>query len=61
MPLSVVATKLGVEPAGKVVVITGAALYGENEETVSSVLLATYTRVPFSTNAACTGMRPSVD
>src|SRR5580692_805365 len=58
---SVVAAKVGVEPAGKLIVVTGVALEGEKVETVSSPLFGTYTIVPFRTNAACTGISPTVD
>jgi hypothetical protein len=38
---SVVPTKLGCEPPGKLIVVTGVAVEGENVETVSSRLFAT--------------------
>jgi hypothetical protein len=38
---SAVATKLGAEPVGKVIVVTGVGLVGEKDITVSSPLSAT--------------------
>jgi len=59
VPFSVVWTKTGLEPKGRLVV-TGVRLVSAYDEIVSSRLFATYIRLPFGNKAACTGPRPTV-
>src|SRR5437016_12526315 len=54
VPFSVVWTKTGLKPKGRLVV-TGVRLISAYDEIVTSRLLATYIRLPFGNKAACTG------
>src|SRR5947199_9026591 len=59
MPFSVVGTKTGLKPKGRLVV-TGVKLVSPYDTIVSSRLFATYIRLPFCNKAACTTLRPTV-